>query len=47
MKSEITVKIEFGSHAATTGGSDPVSANVLVMVKNRMNINASKNPKAI
>jgi len=47
MKSEITVKIELGNQAATTGGRDPVSAKVLVMVKNRMKIKASKKPSAI
>ena len=47
MNKEMTVKIEFGNHAATTGGRDPVSAKVLVIVKNKMKMNASKKPNAI
>ena len=47
MKREITANTLLGNQAAIMGGSDPASANVRVMVKNKMKINDSVNPSAI
>lgn len=41
------VKVILGIHAANTGESEPASANVRDIMKNRININDSINPRAI
>lgn len=44
---EINANTPFGNQAASKGGSEPVSAKVRVMVKNRMNTKDNINPRAI
>lgn len=44
---DISVNVMLGIQAAMKGDNDPASANVRDIMKNRIKINDSRNPKAI